>query len=161
MVKKSKCVVKMMFERSTFNLLTIGLKTIYCLLFTYAFTFLAFNLAYRVILGKEIRPLVKWLTQVDVGVESHSAVLYIEGKSVDIEVTGTDHSDWWGIVHPTIAVQVHIRHKGSCVFIHTARQEQEQSSYESNVCKTRALHLIFLNLNGCALVPKTHEKTTF
>lgn len=66
------------------------------------------------------------LTIVEVGVESHGAVLYVEGEGVDIEVTGADDSDWLSIVHPAVAVQVHIRDEGGCVFIHTARQEQAE-----------------------------------
>lgn len=64
-----------------------------------------------------------FLTHVDVGVKSQSAVLYIEGEGVDIEVTGADNSDWCGIMHPPVTIQVHIWNKGGCVFIHTAKQE--------------------------------------
>ena len=64
----------------------------------------------------------------EVGVESHGAVLYVEGEGVDIEVTGADDSDWLSIVYPTVVVQVHIWDKGGRVFIHTARQEQEKLS---------------------------------
>lgn len=64
-----------------------------------------------------------FLTHVDVGVKSQSAVLYIEGEGVDIEVTGADNSDWRGIMHPPVTIQVHIWNKGGCVFIHTAKQE--------------------------------------
>ncbi len=70
--------------------------------------------------------MVTWLTQVDVGVESQSAVLYVEGEGVDIEVTGADNFDWQSIMHLTVVIQVHVWDKGGCVFIHTARQEQAE-----------------------------------
>lgn len=82
---------------------------------------------------------VKCLTKVQVGVESQSAVLYVEGEGVDIEVTGADNFDWKSIVYHTIAIHVQIRDKGSGVFIHTARQEPAEElwvkslQYESMV----------------------------
>lgn len=66
---------------------------------------------------------VKSITVVEVGVESQRAVLYVEGKRVDIEVTGADYSDWFSIMYHPIAIQVHKRDKGGCVFIHTAKKE--------------------------------------
>lgn len=73
-----------------------------------------------------MRRLMKCLTKVDVGVECESAVLYIEGEGVDIEVTGADNFDWMRIVHTAIVIHVHIRDRGGRVFIHTARQEQAE-----------------------------------
>lgn len=75
---------------------------------------------------KEMRHLVTCLTQVDVGVESQRAVLYVEGEGVDIEVTGADNFGRLSIMHPTVAIQVHVRDMRGCVFIHTARQEQAE-----------------------------------
>ncbi len=73
-----------------------------------------------------MRHAVKCLTQVDVGVESQSAVLYVEGEGVDVEVTGAHNSDWFTLSHHAIAEQVHIRHIWGCVFIHTAGQEMRK-----------------------------------
>lgn len=66
---------------------------------------------------------MKCLTQVEVGVERQRAVLYVEGEGVDIEVTGAENSGWFSIIHHPIAIQVHIRDNGGCVFIHTAKRE--------------------------------------
>lgn len=60
------------------------------------------------------------LTVVEVGIESQSAVLYVEGEGVDVKVTGADDSDRFSVVHRPIAVQVHIRDLGGCVFIHAS-----------------------------------------
>lgn len=64
------------------------------------------------------------LTIVEVGVESQSAVLYVEGEGVDVEVTGADNSDWFSVVHHPSAVQVDIRDFGGCVFIHAAGRRE-------------------------------------
>lgn len=64
------------------------------------------------------------LTKVDVGVESQSAVLYVKGEGVDVQVTGADNFGRFSIVHFTIAINVQIRDMWGCVFIHTARREQ-------------------------------------
>lgn len=84
--------------------------------------------------------LVKCLTQVDVGVESESAVLYVEGEGVDIKVTGADNFDWLSIMHHPIAVQVHIRDRRGCVFIHTARQEHAE---KLSVWSAKSEHVTF------------------
>ena len=60
----------------------------------------------------------------DVGVECQSAVLYVEGEVVDIEVTGADNFGRISIMHPTIAVQLQIRDRRGFVFIHAAGQEK-------------------------------------
>ena len=69
---------------------------------------------------------VNGLTNVQVGVESQSAVLYVKGEGVDVKVTGADNPERLSIVHKPIVVQVHIRDRGRCVFIHAARQEQTE-----------------------------------
>lgn len=66
---------------------------------------------------------MKCLTHVEVGVESQSAILYVEGEGVDIEVTGADHFGRVSVLHPTIAVQIQVRDVRCRVFIHTAREE--------------------------------------
>lgn len=62
----------------------------------------------------------------EVGVESHSAVLYVEGEGVDVEVTGADDFDWLRIVNLAIVIQVNVRDVGGRVFIHTTGQEQAE-----------------------------------
>lgn len=84
--------------------------------------FLHFSPNWHLKKGKK-RHLMKCLTQVEVGVESQRAVLYVEGEGVDIEVTGAENSGWFSIIHHPIAIQVHIRDNGGCVFIHTAKRE--------------------------------------
>lgn len=84
--------------------------------------FLHFSPNWHLKKGKK-RHLMKCLTQVEVGVESQRAVLYVKGEGVDIEVTGAENSGWFSIIHHPIAIQVHIRDKGGCVFIHTAKGE--------------------------------------
>lgn len=59
----------------------------------------------------------------EVGVESQSAILYVEGEGVDIKVTGADDFDRFSIVYITVIIQVHVRDFWGCVLIHTARQE--------------------------------------
>lgn len=73
-----------------------------------------------------MRHSAKCLTQVDVGVESKSAVLYVEGEGVNIKVTGADNSEWLSIVHNPIVIQIQIRDIGGSVLLHTARQEQAE-----------------------------------
>lgn len=62
----------------------------------------------------------KAFTLMKVRVEGQSAVLYVEGKGVDVEVTGADHPQRLGIVHLAVVVQVQVGDLGSCVFIHAA-----------------------------------------
>lgn len=56
-----------------------------------------------------------------VRVKSQRAVLYVEGKRVDVKVAGADDSERFGIVHPPGVVQVQVRDLWSCIFIHTAK----------------------------------------
>lgn len=67
-----------------------------------------------------------FFTKVDVGVKSQSAVLYVKGEGVDVEVAGADDSDRLSIVHLSITVQVDVWDGWGCVLIHTVRTEQEE-----------------------------------
>ena len=62
----------------------------------------------------------------DVGVESKSAVLYVEGEGVDIKVTGADNFDWLRIVHDPSAIQIYIWDIRSSVLLNAARPEQTE-----------------------------------
>lgn len=61
-----------------------------------------------------------------VGVKGQSAVLYVEGKGVDVEVAGADDSERFGVVHPPGVVQVDVWDMWSCVFIHTAKRQESK-----------------------------------
>lgn len=63
---------------------------------------------------------LKRFTLMEVRVKSQSAVLYVEGKRVDVQVAGADDSEWFGVVHLPGVVQIHVRDLRSSVFIHTA-----------------------------------------
>lgn len=61
----------------------------------------------------------------DVGVEGELAVLNVKGELVDVEVAGADHSDGVGVVDHAIRMDMYVRHRWGCVFLHTVRQQQE------------------------------------
>lgn len=67
------------------------------------------------------------LTMVKVGVKSQSAVLYVEGEGVDVEVAGADDSEWFCVVHQAVIMQVHIGDLRSRVFIHTGGRTGRKS----------------------------------
>lgn len=68
------------------------------------------------------------LTMMKVGVKSQSAVLYVEGEGVDVEVAGADDSAWFRVMHQAGIIQVHIGDLWSCVFIHTGGRTGRKSA---------------------------------
>lgn len=70
-------------------------------------------------------------TVVNVGVESHAAILNVERECVNVEITGAHNFDRQRIMNGPITVQANIRDRRRFVFLHAARKEE----------KMRARHL--------------------
>lgn len=68
---------------------------------------------------------------VDVGSEGEGAVLDVKGEGVDLQVTGANHSNRFGVSHFTSMLNVHIRDDGSSVFIHTVRQGEIGGQFQT------------------------------